>query len=218
MFSNYRHWYPVKNTIKRNFLLVGAALLGSSSFVVAPALMQSNNAVAQAQAISCNPSTQNPLRGFKDPLNGAGRVTRSTHPDVIQRYADDLGASIGTPIYNMRKGRVLQVVDSFPDRRGPELDVNHLVIEVLDAPTCVYSRDGRSSQKMKFDMLYLHIQKGSAKVRKGDIVEAGQNIANVGHNGNSTGPHLHVEVNAMTGGKWYQRLTVPYVWDSNRNR
>lgn len=41
---------------------------------------------------------------------------------------------------------------------------------------------------------YWHAQNGSTKVRRGDKVRAGQQLANVGSTGLSSGPHLHFEV------------------------
>jgi hypothetical protein len=38
---------------------------------------------------------------------------------------------------------------------------------------------------------YLHLKKGSLKVKQGDLVEKGEEIAALGHSGNSTEPHLH---------------------------
>jgi murein DD-endopeptidase MepM/ murein hydrolase activator NlpD len=39
-----------------------------------------------------------------------------------------------------------------------------------------------------------HARAGSLRVRTGDDVQAGQHIANVGHSGNSTAPHLHIQL------------------------
>ena len=43
-------------------------------------------------------------------------------------------------------------------------------------------------------ILLAHMQKGSLNVRTGDYIEAGTYLGNVGNSGNTTGPHLHMEV------------------------
>src|SRR5581483_6803796 len=43
-------------------------------------------------------------------------------------------------------------------------------------------------------VLMAHLQKGSALVAPGDVVHAGQPIAKCGNSGNTTGPHLHIQV------------------------
>jgi murein DD-endopeptidase MepM/ murein hydrolase activator NlpD len=41
---------------------------------------------------------------------------------------------------------------------------------------------------------YAHAQTGSIQVSAGDKVIPGQHLANVGHSGNSTTPHLHFQL------------------------
>ena len=41
---------------------------------------------------------------------------------------------------------------------------------------------------------YIHLLAGSFVVQKGDIVQAGQKLAQTGSSGNSTGPHCHFEI------------------------
>jgi murein DD-endopeptidase MepM/ murein hydrolase activator NlpD len=50
----------------------------------------------------------------------------------------------------------------------------------------IESRDGYAG--------YVHAQAGSIKVTAGDKVVLGQHLANVGHSGNSTAPHLHFQL------------------------
>ncbi len=39
-----------------------------------------------------------------------------------------------------------------------------------------------------------HLRRDSARVKAGDSVQAGQHIADCGNSGNSTEPHLHVQL------------------------
>jgi len=169
-------------------------------------------------ALFANPISTNPLRGFLHPLNGLGNRPPTGHPrDSIQRYADDIGVgqSIGIlPIYAMRSGRVIAIKQDVQDL-PPEWDnrntpnpfiVNYIVIE--------HDQDVGHNSGKYYRSLYMHIQQNSARVIVGQRVQAGQLIAATGHNGASSGPHLHVEVNYPTGSDPLRnRQTVPYVWN-----
>ncbi len=58
-----------------------------------------------------------------------------------------------------------------------------------------------------FATRYDHLRQGSVLVSSGDVVMAGQKIAEVGSAGNSSGPHLHFEV----WGTGFYELTEPWV-------
>jgi len=48
------------------------------------------------------------------------------------------------------------------------------------------------------EVVYGHLQKGSALVKEGDRVRAGQLIAGVGNSGKSVLPHLHIHAGGVT--------------------
>lgn len=87
----------------------------------------------------------------------------------------DLGAPEGTPVRATAAGRVVLV----GERQGPGGSMGTVV--VLD------HGDGYGSR-------YHHL--GSVAVERGDRVEAGEVIAEVGMTGFSTGPHLHLELSS----------------------
>lgn len=51
----------------------------------------------------------------------------------------------------------------------------------------------------KLICLYAHLAKGSVLVKPGDKVKLGQNIGIMGSTGNSTGKHLHFQINDLNG-------------------
>ena len=68
-----------------------------------------------------------------------------------------------------------------------------------------------------YNYVFMHLQQGSMLVTKGAVVQAGQQIANVGNTGGSEGPHLHFEIwNGpwFNGGKPIDPLPLLLAWDS----
>lgn len=43
-------------------------------------------------------------------------------------------------------------------------------------------------------LLMAHLREGSLRVRTGEPVQSGQRLAEVGNSGNTSGPHLHLEI------------------------
>jgi len=108
----------------------------------------------------------------------------------------------GQPIHSPVAGTVVQAEDGWPERRrvhfvrdvglalkngltfNPKrltdlrpLAGNHIIVET-DAGYAFLA----------------HARTGSVRVSKGDTVEPGDHLADVGHSGNSTAPHLHFHV------------------------
>ena len=54
---------------------------------------------------------------------------------------------------------------------------------------------------------YLHLRRGSVKVRPGERVEIGTPLAESGNTGRNTGPHLHFVVQAREGG---EMVSIPF--------
>jgi hypothetical protein len=114
-----------------------------------------------------------PLPGVRPGAGGVYGVVRK-NPDGTERAHQgiDLSAPLGTPILATAAGRVVEV--------GQSRGVGGLVVKVDHGNGWVSS--------------YFHIQEGGFKVRVGDTVQAGQQIALVGQTGNAKGPHVHFEI------------------------
>jgi hypothetical protein len=94
-----------------------------------------------------------------------------------EQQAYDFLIPIGDPVVAARGGVVRTVKDDSPDN-GLGSDHNHIMIEHLDGTVGFYA----------------HLQQGSSLVAVGNMVEAGQLIANSGHSGTTDVPHLHFGV------------------------
>ena len=68
----------------------------------------------------------------------------------------------------------------------------------------------------KVHIYYMHLQKDSLVVKKGDFVNAGQHIANMGRTGGATGPHLHYEIRVFKDGKWVKEDPMSWNYKSNK--
>lgn len=106
---------------------------------------------------------------FSWPLERATLTSRYGRRRGRPHEGIDLGAKRGTPIRAAESGKVIH--------SGWFGDYGRVVI-VKHAGS--------------YSTVYAHTRK--VFVRKGDFVERGQRIAEVGTSGNSTGPHLHFEL------------------------
>lgn len=89
----------------------------------------------------------------------------------------------GEPVYAPLSGTVVRVVNDRPDMAIGKMDReqivgNHVVLEV--APE-------------RF-VLFGHLKQGSVQVREGDAIPCGRQLAQCGNSGNTTVPHLHLQV------------------------
>ena len=109
----------------------------------------------------------------------------------------------GAPIYSIGDGKVVSVKDDAgesdqnlkqPDETNEEYLTRLAIYQqellskgfenVLGNHIIIEHEGGEYSY-------YLHLKKGSLKVQPGDLVSRGEQIAELGHSGNSTEPHLH---------------------------
>ncbi|TLX53464.1 peptidase M23 [Stutzerimonas nosocomialis] len=120
-------------------------------------------------------------------LGGPFRLTQGangkySHFTPKGRYAMDIAMPEGTPIVAARGGMVVKIENS-QSGRGTNPAGNFVRILHDDGTMGVY----------------LHLMKGSVKVREGQRVEVGSALARSGNTGNSTGPHLHFVVQRNVG-------------------
>ena len=108
-----------------------------------------------------------------------------THQDQ-QRFSYDFSVPQGTPVYAMESGVVIRIVQhySIAHQNKAQLDqVNK--VEILHA-------DGSLAS-------YAHLKPQSVTLRPCESISAGAQVGLSGHNGYSTGPHLHVDIARPVG-------------------
>jgi hypothetical protein len=110
------------------------------------------------------------------PVNGARLTTCFCMRWGTMHWGIDLAAPLGTPIYAATDGVVLKA--------GPASGFGN----------AIYIQDADGTVQIYGHMKYYD-------VKAGDAVHAGDQIAKVGNQGQSTGPHLHFELHrgGMTG-------------------
>ena len=111
-----------------------------------------------------------------------------------ERFEDYLG--FGAPLYAPGPGRVAALANHFPeDLFGRNLSVENLAREHLlfyGNYVVIDHRNGEYS-------LLAHLKQGSVKVKVGDEVRRGQEIAQIGCSGSAETPHLHYELRTGAG-------------------
>jgi hypothetical protein len=110
-----------------------------------------------------------------------GRQTFNGHNGddaYIRGFAEQ---DIGYPIFAVQDGVVEDLRDGQPDR-----NTNN---DPAAVPNFVEIDHGNG-----YESTYVHVKSGSILVKKGDHVVAGQQIAQIGSSGMSTGPHLHYQL------------------------
>ncbi|MBB5867843.1 murein DD-endopeptidase MepM/ murein hydrolase activator NlpD [Allocatelliglobosispora scoriae] len=99
----------------------------------------------------------------------------------------------GLPIHAVAAGKAVIVIDGTPDNLKPGAFPKPTPKQVGGNQVWLQHPDGTMTW-------YTHMQQGSVTVAKGDTVEAGQVLGLLGTSGNSSAPHIHIEVRKASNG------------------
>ncbi len=110
----------------------------------------------------------------------------------------------GAEVLAVASGTVVEVTDGFPENRPPEQTIpvsfstfaGNSVVLRLERGLCA---------------LYAHLQPGSIRVSQGQTVERGEVLGLVGNSGNTSEPHLHLQL--TNGCSALRSEGVPYVYE-----
>lgn len=106
--------------------------------------------------------------------------------------------SYGKPIYAPLTGTVVEALDGYPER-DPVQPLRDISVAIKNARS---HQQGIQEVAGNYVIIQgdgiwaalVHMKTGSLKVKKGDEIESGDHIGNIGHSGNSTAPHLHFQL------------------------
>lgn len=156
----------------------------SSDAATDPALSVTSCDVASEQAAQLAGGYEATVTqdGWTRPIRKVSALT-GTFGDSRGRYphaGQDFAAPRDTPIYAAADGKVIRssCTDLVVGRSPCEVQIDH----------------GTDSSGQRISTLYVHMYPDGLVAKLGDSVKAGDLIARVGSNGNSTGNHLHFEV------------------------
>ncbi|MGB7595221.1 MAG: peptidoglycan DD-metalloendopeptidase family protein [Erysipelotrichaceae bacterium] len=133
-----------------------------------------------------------PSPGWSSPIRDSFRVSSGTwyYPGTSSTHLGaDLAASVGTNLYAVANGVVLYSADACPT-------YGYL------GNKCGYPASAFGGNQVylmvnvnnrSYAIRYLHLQAGTPE-KMGTIVRPGDVIGRVGSSGNSSGPHLHIEI------------------------
>lgn len=148
------------------------------------------------------------------PVDERGRSAPRSLRSLVRSEPPEIFVGFGRPILSPATGTVVATHDAEPDhearrsqltlvpymasqgrrvRSGPAgIAGNHVVVEI--SPPGPY-------------VLLAHLRRSSLQVSVGDSVSAGQPLAECGNSGNSTEPHVHIQVSDSTD--WNQANGLP---------
>ena len=166
-------------------------------------LEDARTALADAQTqVASAPTSAAPMfaapapaqAGYVFPVGGGPSVVSvaHTHHDYP---AADIAAPEGSPVYALADA-VVQRAWSYPD---PRCGIG-LTFKTADA-----------------ELTYCHLSYLEPSVKAGTVLSAGQQLGLVGHTGDATGPHLHMQFNPAThypqNEPWFQQFAgVAFRW------
>jgi murein DD-endopeptidase MepM/ murein hydrolase activator NlpD len=113
-----------------------------------------------------------------------GFTTKGDHKNV------ESAACYGAPVYAVENGEVVAVVSKFENQ------------PVGTASDDIYQPGGNIvviKHPGEFYSFYAHLKPGSIKIKEGERIKRGQQLAAVGNSGNSDGPHLHMHITDAPG-------------------
>jgi len=181
--------------MRKSLILVGAvtALLGPSTPLAAP-----ESAPSLSLPLACRIGRTCEIQHYVDRDPGPGvqdyrcdHRTYDKHNGIDIRLLNLAAERVGTDVLAAAPGRVSRLRDGAPD----------ISIRAAGAPSVVGRECGNGvviDHGGGWETQYCHLQRGSVRVKIGDLVTRRQPIARAGLSGDTEFPHLHFTVRQAT--------------------
>ena len=105
----------------------------------------------------------------------------------------------GQPVHSVADARIVRAVDGFPER-GRVHPIREAILAIRTGLTFTPDRlpavlgNHVIARSRDLVAVYAHLAPGSVSVSTGQAIRVGERIGRVGHSGNSTSPHLHLQL------------------------
>ena len=139
------------------------------------------------------------------PVDERGRSAARTWRRAFTRESPEIFVGFGRPILAPVAGRVVLVHDGEPDHEARRSQLSLVRYMLGQRRRAQRGAPGLAGNHVAIAIgangpfvLLAHLQRGSVQVQLGQPVRAGEVVARCGNSGNSTEPHLHLQVSDTT--------------------
>ena len=151
------------------------------------------------------------------PVNGQGRSAARTWRRFVTSEPPDLFVGFGRLILAPTAGTVVLVHDGEPDHEARRSQITLLPYLLGQLRRAQRGASGLAGNHVVIAIsstgpfvLLAHLQRGSLQVQPGQLVGVGDPVARCGNSGNSTEPHVHLQVSDST--RWNTARGLPFAF------
>jgi hypothetical protein len=138
-------------------------------------------------------------------VDDRGRSAARTWRTLLSTEPPDLFRGFGEPILAPAAGTVVVAHDAEPDHEARRSQLALVPYALTQAQRVRAGAAGVAGNHVVIALeaggpfvLLAHLRRGSVRVRPGDTVRSGDRLGECGNSGNSTQPHVHVQVTDST--------------------
>jgi len=146
-----------------------------------------------------------------------GRSALLTWRSLVAAESPERFLGFGVPILSPVTGTVVATHDQEPDHDGRRSQITLIPYALGQAGRARRGAAGLAGNHVVIALsdhgpfaLVAHLKEGSVRVEVGDQVRAGEPIGQCGNSGNSTEPHVHLQVSDSTD--WVKASGIPIVF------